>query len=717
SLDDFSSLGASTTPVLDGADSIGTDVNALEALAAKVFGIEAFRDMQREAIQACLDDRDLFLVLPTGGGKSLCFQAPALVRPGLTLVISPLISLMKDQVDGLVQNGVPAGMLTSAQTAEDKREVNRQLRAGGLKLLYVAPERLFVPGFLEGLLRGPGGIAAIAIDEAHCISQWGHDFRPEYQRLGSLRELVPGVPIQAFTATATEDVREDVVRALKLREPALLIANCDRPNLTYRVLPRAKVHDQVMGVIERHSGDAGIVYCLSRKETERINEGLKRAGVRSAAYHAGLAASVRARVQEKFQAEDLDVVVATVAFGMGIDRTNVRFIVHASMPKGIEQYAQETGRAGRDGLPAECVLFYAGKDYFSWKGMLERSFQEAATAAAYAPEPDPVPGLGDEPFWGSMAEEGGGDDEQWFEGCEDGASMAQAAAPVPVPVVDLAAQKAAAEEAAEEAAFRAAKAQTVAVDRLGRIMNFATGGLCRHRALVEYFGQSLGNPGEDFNCGACDICLGELGTVEGGKVIAQKILSCIVRTGQRYGASYVADVCRGANVANIRKRGHQSLSTYGLLKDFDQRTLRSFIDQLVGLGFVQIAKGEYPTLYLSEQGGELMYGNLDVTLIDVPVAKASSTSGEGSSTRKRSRATKPVVELDAECEALFERLREFRRELARTRGVPPYVIFADRTLIAMANTPPTNLEEFGNLPGVGAKKLEDLGPLFLEELG
>ncbi len=709
SQDNLSSFGAATTRVLDGADSVGRDIQSLEALAARVFGIEAFRDMQREAIQASLEDRDLFLVLPTGGGKSLCFQAPALVRPGLTLVISPLISLMKDQVDGLVQNGVPAGMLTSAQTAEDKREVYQQLQDGALKLLYVAPERLFVPGFLDGLLRGPGGIAAIAIDEAHCISQWGHDFRPEYQRLGSLRELVPGVPIQAFTATATEDVREDVVRALKLRDPALLVANCDRPNLTYRVLPRAKVHDQVMSVIERHTGDAGIVYCLSRKETERIHDGLKRAGVRSAAYHAGLAASVRARVQEKFQAEDLDVVVATVAFGMGIDRTNVRFIVHASMPKGIEQYAQETGRAGRDGLPAECVLFYAGKDYFSWKGMLERSFQEAVDAAAYAPEPDPVPGLADEPFWGGMGEEG--EEEQWFEGCEDGSSIIQASAPV----LDPEAQKAAAKEAAEEASFRAAKAQTVAMDRLGRIMNFATGGLCRHRALVEYFGQTLGKPGKDFNCGACDVCLGELGTVEDSTVVAQKILSCIVRTGQRFGAAYVADVCRGANVANIRKRGHQNLSTYGLLKDYDQRTLRSFIDQLVGLGFVHIAKGEYPTLYLSEEGGELMYGNLDVTLINVPVAKDSGPSGEGA--RKRGRAKKPAVELDAECEAMFERLREFRRELARTRGVPPYVIFADRTLIAMANARPSTLEEFGNLPGVGAKKLEDLGPLFLEELG
>jgi ATP-dependent DNA helicase RecQ len=612
---------------------------------------------------------------------------------------------MKDQVDGLLQNGVSAGMLTSAQTAEQKRAVNQELDQGKLKLLYVAPERLFVPGFLDSLKSSPGGIVGIAIDEAHCISQWGHDFRPEYQRLGSLRSLLPGVPIQAFTATATEDVRVDIVRALGLEDPALLLANCDRPNLTYRVIPRSKIHDQVMDVIQRHKGDAGIVYCLSRKETERIDAGLRRAGVRSAAYHAGLAASTRAKVQEAFQAEDLDIVVATVAFGMGIDRTNVRFIVHASLPKGIEQYAQETGRAGRDGLAAECVLYYSGSDFFSWKGMLERTAAEAADAAE-AREDSFAAGAADV-YFGSG--EGESDGDAWFEGCEESSSSPPGSAEDPQ------AAAAARQEAADEAAFRAAKAQTVAMDRLGRIMKFATGGLCRHRALVEYFGQTLAEPGEDYNCGACDICLGELSVLEGGTVVAQKILSCIVRTGQRFGAAYVADVCRGANTVNVRNRGHKSLPTFGLLKEFDQRTLRSFIDQLVGLGFVKIAKGEYPTLYLSEEGGELMYGNRDINLIVVPQATAAR-AGSSSSTSKRGSRAKKMVELEPGRSDLFEHLRGFRRELARERGVPPYVIFTDRTLIAMANSSPKTLEEFASLPGVGAKKLEDLGELFLAEL-
>ena len=700
--------------VASGLSGSTATLDALERHASAVFGIESFRNVQREAICASLDNRDLLLVLPTGGGKSLCFQAPALIRDGLTLVISPLISLMKDQVDGLVQNGVAAGMLTSAQTAEEKREVYRELDAGRLKLLYVAPERLFVPGFLENLQRNPGGIAGIAIDEAHCISQWGHDFRPEYQRLGSLRKLVPVVPIQAFTATATEDVRIDIVQALQLRDPALLIANCDRPNLTYRVLPRAKIHDQIMGVILKHKGDAGIVYCLSRKDTERINNDLQKAGVRSAAYHAGLAASKRAKVQEKFQSEDLDVVVATVAFGMGIDRTNVRFIVHASLPKGIEQYAQETGRAGRDGLHAECVLFYSGSDYFSWKGMLERSAQEAADAVTYAPEPEDS-AASSSYFGAGEYEPVEGDDDVWFEGCE-GSSPAHDRRPAP----DPAAVEAARVEAAGEAAFRAAKAQTVALDRLGRIMNFATGGLCRHRALVEYFGQTLAEPGQEYDCGACDVCLGELTTVAESVVVAQKILSCIVRTGQRFGVTHIADVCRGANTVNVRNRGHDSLSTFGLLAQYDQRTIRSFIDQLVGLGHVEVAKGEYPTLFLSKEGGELMYGNRAVSLIEVPFASASSSrsasSTSGGRSKRSSGGSKVVAELEPDSTDLFEHLRGFRRELARERGVPPYVIFTDRTLIAMANTKPSDLAEFGKLPGVGAKKLEDLGELFLAEI-
>ena len=413
------SVDVAPEPVVFDADEA---LAALGPRVAEVFGIESLRPMQDEAIEANLRGRDLLLVLPTGGGKSLCYQAPALVRPGLTLVISPLISLMKDQVDGLVQNGVAAAMLASNLELEERRANEAALRAGELDLLYVSPERLFSPGFIELVTRGCARpLAAIAIDEAHCISQWGHDFRPEYRKLGGLREALPGVPLHAYTATATSEVRSDIVSALGLEDPAVLVAPFDRPNLIYRALPRTAVLEQIRRVVDRHPGDGGIVYCISRKETERIADGLARAGVKAAAYHAGLGSDERAKVQERFQAEEVAVVVATVAFGMGIDRTNVRFVVHASLPKGVEQYAQETGRAGRDGLEAECTMFYAGSDFYSWKGLIERSAAEAA-------ETDP------------------------FDGPVD-------------------------QEARDEASFQAAKVQEAAVERLSRMMGFASGGV------------------------------------------------------------------------------------------------------------------------------------------------------------------------------------------------------------------------------------------------
>jgi ATP-dependent DNA helicase RecQ len=574
------------------------------------------------------------LVLPTGGGKSLCFQAPALVRPGLTLVVSPLIALMKDQVDGLRQSGVAAAMLTSAQDASERRAVHAALERGELKLLYVAPERLLLEGFLERLVAR--GLSAIAIDEAHCISHWGHDFRPEYRQLGQLRARASGIPLQAFTATANERVRRDIVAELGLVDPLVLVAPCDRPNLVYRVQPRSELLQQIRAVLERHPGEAGIVYAISRKEVERIDAELRGAGVRSVAYHAGLDPLLRRRAQDAFAGEEVDVVVATVAFGMGIDRTDVRFVVHAALPKGLEQYSQETGRAGRDGLPAECVLFHSGADFFSWKSLMERSHEEAR---ANGESPDPAALQG-------------------------------------------------------------------ALERLAEVRNYATRMLCRHRQLVEHFGQAW--PGRP--CGACDVCLCEIEPVPDSTILAQKILSAVVRCEQRFGAQHVADVLRGADTANLRRAGHEKLSTYGLLRANSNAELRGWIDQLVGQDLLRVAGERYPILVVSPTGAEVLRRTREVTLFALPPQRAPRKTG-----REARRTLAPeagqILPVD---EPLFERLRALRRTLARERGLPPYVIFNDRTLEELAARKPRTPEEFRAIKGVGDKKAADLGPAFLE---
>ncbi|MCB9915921.1 MAG: DNA helicase RecQ [Planctomycetes bacterium] len=599
------------------------------------FGFTTLRPLQDRAIRAALAGRDALVVMPTGGGKSLCFQAPALVQSGLVVVVSPLIALMKDQVDGLRANGVQAGMLTSAQSLDELREVYRELERGGLDLLYVAPERLAMDGFLDKL--EAFGIVSLAVDEAHCISHWGHDFRPEYRRIGELRERRPQLPIQAFTATATPAVQRDIIAQLGLVEPEVLVGDFDRPNLTYRVKPRRSLVDQALAVVREHAGEAGIVYCLSRKDTESLAASLSAQGVRCEPYHAGLTPERRSSVQDDFQAERIDVVVATVAFGMGIDRTDVRFVVHASLPKGVEQYSQETGRAGRDGLPAECVLLYSGADYHNWKHLMERSAQEAH---------------------------------------ERGIAGAQ-----------------------EE--------KDHALGRLGHLWGYATGASCRHRFLLEYFGQRASAEMVAQGCGACDVCLGELARVDESQVLAQKILSCVVRCEQRYGAGHVTDVLRGADTARVRQTGHDQLTTYGLLKTHSAQEVRSWIEQLAGRGLLATTGGQYPTLYLTRDGLEVLRGEREVDLFVTHQAQRPA---------RRAAASAAVEEGLEPDDALFEHLREVRRELARERGVPPYLIFNDRTLALMSAAKPTSEEELLGLKGVGEKKAADLGPRFLEEI-
>ena len=592
----------------------------------RYWGYSSFRPLQREAMDAILANRDSIVVLPTGGGKSLCFQAPALVRDGLAVVVSPLISLMKDQVDTLVGNGVPAAFLNSSLPAEERSRVTAGVREGRYRLLYVSPERLVGEGgegFQSWLARC--NLSFIAVDEAHCVSQWGHDFRPEYRQLGQLRSRFPNVSLHAYTATATARVRNDIAAQLGLRQPLQLVGSFDRPNLVYRVLPRGGLKQQLKEILARHKGEGGIIYCTSRREVEALSAWLVENGVRARPYHAGLDDSERSRNQDLFLDEEIDVIVATVAFGMGIDRSDVRFVVHAGAPQSLEHYQQESGRAGRDGLEAECALIYSSADFMKWRLMLEKS--------------------------GEL---------------------------------------------------------TDSVRRLLREMErYAAGVGCRHRHLVSYFGETY----ERGDCGACDYCLGELEPVADPITVARKILSCVARVGQRFGAAHVAAVLCGGDTEQVRSRGHQDITTFGLLKDMASSEVRGCIEQLAAQGLLRQTDDAFPVLMLTQTGVDL--------LKDAGAAPSLALSRQRRPVRGRE--TKRASRVEAEAwegvdRDLFEALRTLRLQIARARGVPPYVIFHDTTLRELAREKPRTLAELRTVKGVGARKAEELGEQFLEVL-
>jgi ATP-dependent DNA helicase RecQ len=598
----------------------------LQRVIERHWGYPTLRPLQERAMRAVLDGRDSLLVLPTGGGKSLCYQAPAVLRGSTTVVISPLIALMKDQVDSLQACGIPAIQLDSSQSAEERFCHEIDIREGRIRLLFVSPERLLLNDF-AGLLRNIQ-VSTFAIDEAHCISHWGHDFRPEYRQLRRVRELFPQASVHAYTATATERVRADICAQLDLREPEILVGNFDRPNLTYRMVAKNDTTRQVLRVIERHPGEGGIIYCPKRRDVDELAAELKNQGVAALPYHAGMEAEQRRETQNAFATEECNLIVATVAFGMGINRSNLRFILHTALPKSIEHYQQETGRAGRDGLEAECVLLYSAGDFLVWKRLAERSASEANAEPEFLVN---------------------------------------------------------------------------SLQHLNDMDRYCRGAVCRHRALVGYFGQQYDRD----NCAACDLCLGDTEVLADGVVIAQKILSCVARVREGFGINHVIRVLRGDDHELVQKYHHDALSTYALLHECSIRDLRDWIYQLISQGVLQQTPDDFPKLKLNPASWEVMKGQRIVRLLR-PVR------------RKKGERLKPSQSEDLSWEGvdreLFEVLRRLRRKLAEELAKPAYIIFGDRTLRELAKHRPSTSERMRPIYGVGDNKLREYGEAFLKAI-
>lgn len=587
------------------------------------FGFESLRGLQYKAIHSVLEGRDCLVVMPTGGGKSLCYQLPALMLPGITVVVSPLISLMQDQVDNLEQFGIASVFLNSSQSYEEKEEVKEKLINKEAKILYVAPEGL--QSFsVRNLLRDLD-ISLFAIDEAHCVSQWGHEFRSDYRKLNEIKDEFHSVPFLALTATADIKTREDIATELGMDDPEILVSSFDRPNIRYNVSERIDEIKQLDEFLkENHSGDTGIVYCLSRNKVEKTADTLSKMGYNAIPYHAGMTTKQRERNLKRFKVEPEIVVVATIAFGMGIDRPDVRFVAHLDLPKSIEGYYQETGRAGRDGEESNAFMVYGLSDVVKLSRMLEQT------------------------------------------------------------------------EASE-------LYKKVARAKLDSMLAFCETSECRRKILLSYFGQT-----EARDCGNCDICL-DPPEMYNATVPAQKILSAIYRTGQKYGASYVIDVLRGSKSSKILERFDNELSVYGIGQDLSKQEWNSILRQLLTKGLVRISDWEYRSLALTEDSRPVLRGEVDLKLRKIKEAKRALQKAKQAKSGK-------VIDLPEDKEELFEALRGLRMVLAKENKVPPYIIFGDKTLIDMCQILPTNEEQMKMVHGVGSSKFEKYGEMFLNEI-
>lgn len=594
-----------------------------EQVLHTVFGYESFRPLQGEIIHEVASGGDALVLMPTGGGKSLCYQVPALVRPGTAVVISPLIALMQDQVAALRELGVRAAFLNSTMDFEQARATEYALSTGELDLLYCAPERLIQSRTLE--LLHNASLSLFAIDEAHCVSQWGHDFRSDYLQLAVLADEFPSVPRIALTATADERTRKEIAERLSLTEARHFISGFDRPNIQYRIAPKTNANKQLLDFIKaEHQGDCGIVYCLSRNKVDATAKMLAQNGYTALPYHAGLPADERARHQERFLREDAVIIVATIAFGMGIDKPDVRFVAHLDLPKSLEAYYQETGRAGRDGKPSTAWMVYGLQDVIKLRQMLEAS-------------------QGNDHF------------------------------------------------------------KRVERQKLDAMLGLCEVTQCRRQVLLRYFGDQLEAP-----CGNCDTCLTPPQTWD-GTVAVQKALSCVFRTGQRFGVTYLIDVLRGSENERIRQFGHQEVSTYGIGTELSASEWKSVFRQLVANGYLRADPEGYGALQLTEECRPLLKGERSVELRKDPVVKRSAGRSSG---RKTGGAIKDQITDHAGWEAL----RACRKELADKQGVPPYVIFHDTTLFDMLERKPKSLDELAGVSGVGAAKLEKYGDIFLDAI-